>query len=274
MKDLRKKAIYIRKLLIECVGSLGVGHLGGSLSIVDLLTVLYHDVMKIDPQAPQMPTRDRLVLSKGHAGPALYATLVSAGYFKRGELLSLNQLGSCLPSHCNMQLTTGVDMTTGSLGQGLSCAVGMALGSRLAKDDAYIYAIIGDGESQEGQIWEAAMFAAQMELCRLIAFTDCNRFQIDGSVSEINEVEDLSAKWKAFGWNTFRIDGHDLNLIGSTIRQAKSLNEKPSMIILDTVKGKGVSFVENAGAANHNMQISKEQTKTALAELERLEGEL
>lgn len=263
-----EKSREIRRLTLECIGSLGVGHLGGCLSIVDVLTVLYYSVMNVDPSNPKKEGRDRLILSKGHAGPALYATLVCKGFFPKEELYTLNRLGTNLPSHCDMNKTPGVDMTTGALGQGFSCAVGVAIGSKIKKDGAFIYTIIGDGESQEGQIWEAAMYAAHKKLDNLIAFTDYNRLQIDGTTDEINSLDDLPAKWEGFGWHVQRINGHDHAAIYEAIENAKKVTGKPSMIILDTIKGKGVSFVENAAPANHNMPITKEQLETALQELE------
>ena len=262
------KSREIRRLTVASIGDLGVGHLGGCLSVVDVLTVLYYAVMNVDPKNPQMEGRDRLVLSKGHAGPALYAILADKGYFPKEELFTLNRVGTSLPSHCDMLRTPGVDMTTGALGQGLSCAVGMALGSKLKRDGATIYAIIGDGESQEGQIWEAAMYASHKGLDNLIAFTDCNKLQIDGATEEINGLEDLAAKWESFGWFVQRIDGHDHLAILEAITKAKGHGQgKPSMIILDTVKGRGVSFIEQAGVNNHNMPITPEQVQMALAEL-------
>ena len=257
----------IRRLTAQCIGSLGVGHIGGSLSIVDLLTVLYYKVMNIDPKNPKKDKRDRLIISKGHAGPAVYATLANKGYFDKSELKTLNLINTNLPSHCDMNKTPGIDMTTGSLGQGFSCAVGIAIGSKLRKDNANIYVIIGDGESQEGQIWEAAMYAAHKKLNNLIAFTDNNKCQIDGHTDEINSLGNLAAKWEAFGWHVYDIDGHDMDEIYETINKAKNNLDRPSMIILNTIKGKGISFVETAGVANHNMKIDHEQLKIALREL-------
>lgn len=257
----------IRKLTVECIAHLGVGHIGGCLSIVDLLTVLYYSVMNIDPHNPDKEGRDRLIISKGHAGPAIYATLAHKGYFDKSELKTLNKIDTNLPSHCDMNKTPGIDMTTGSLGQGFSCAVGIAIGSKLKKDGAYIYTIIGDGESQEGQIWEAAMYASHKKLDNLIAFTDYNKMQIDGTTDEINSLGNLVSKWEAFGWNVHCIDGHDMNKINKTIIEAKEIKDKPSMIILDTIKGKGVSFVESAGVGCHSMKINKEQLEIALKEL-------
>jgi transketolase len=267
-EDLKKRSTQIRRLTVTCIGTLGVGHIGGCLSLADVLAVLYHgDVMNIDPKTPKMIGRDRLVVSKGHAGPAVYAALASKGYFPESELLTLNRLGTNLPSHCDMNKTPGIDMTTGSLGQGFSCAVGVAIGSKIKKDGATIFAIIGDGESQEGQVWEAAMFAAAKKLDNLIAFQDYNNAQIDGTVDEINSLGNPEEKWTAFGWHTQRIDGHDHQAILNAIAKAKSVTGKPSMIVMNTIKGKGVSFIEAVGVANHNMPLAGEQLAAALAEL-------
>lgn len=257
----------IRQLTVKCIASLGVGHIGGCLSIIDLLTVLYYEIMKIDPKDPQKEGRDRLIISKGHAGPAIYATLAHKGYFDISELNTLNRINTNLPSHCDMNKTPGIDMTTGSLGQGFSCAVGIAIGSKLKKDNATIYSIIGDGESQEGQIWEAAMYASHKKLNNLIAFTDNNGCQIDGTTNEVNNLGNLSKKWEAFGWSVYNIDGHNMQEIYETINKAKLSVNKPTMIILNTTKGKGISFIEAAGVANHNMKINAEQLKMALKEL-------
>ena len=262
-----KASREIRKLTVQCIAHLGVGHIGGCLSIADLLAVLYHSVMNIDPKEPNKIGRDRLVVSKGHAGPAVYAALVSKGYFDKSELKTLNKINTNLPSHCDMNKTPGIDMTTGSLGQGFSCAVGIAIASELKQDGAYIFTIIGDGESQEGQIWEAAMYSAHKKLGNLIAFTDNNKFQIDGETKEINSIDNLFDKWLSFGWDVHEIDGHNIAQIYETINKAKQVKNKPSMIILNTTKGKGISFVESAGVSNHNMKISQEQLEIALKEL-------
>lgn len=266
MENLRKKCIDVRANVITTIGTLGVGHIGGSLSIVDLLVVLYEKHMKIDPKNPKMPGRDRLIVSKGHAGPAVYAMLAEKGFFEKEWLLTLNQSGTNLPSHCDMNRTPGVDMTTGSLGQGFSCAMGVAKASKIRGDHATIYTIIGDGESQEGQIWEAAMFAAHQNLNNVIAFTDYNRMQIDGDIPDICDLSSLADKWSAFGWNTVEIDGHDLDAIDRAITDAKN-SDRPSMIILDTVKGKGVKFIEEMGFGNHSIPMTKEQMESALAEV-------
>lgn len=265
--DLQVKCVDIRKLTLKTIGTLGVGHIGGSLSIVELLVVLYEKQMKIDPKNPKMEGRDRLIVSKGHSGPAVYAMLCDKGYFDESWLLTLNQPGTNLPSHCDMNRTPGIDMTTGSLGQGFSCAMGIAKASKIRKDGATIYTIIGDGESQEGQIWEAAMFAAQQKLDNVIAFTDYNKMQIDGTVDEICDIAPLDDKWRSFGWNVIVVnDGNNVDEIDAAINAAK-FAVKPSMIILNTVKGKGVSFVESAGVGNHSMPVSKEQMEAGLAEL-------
>ncbi|MEG1612956.1 MAG: transketolase [Clostridia bacterium] len=263
--DLKEKCSDIRVDIMRCIGSIGVGHVGGCLSIVEILVSLYYKHMNINPKEPKMEGRDRLICSKGHAGPAVYAVLADKGYFPKEELLTLNQSKTNLPSHCDMNKTVGIDMTTGSLGQGFSCAVGVALGSKIKRDGAYIYAIIGDGESQEGQIWEAAMFAAQKKLNNLIAFTDYNKMQIDGTVAEINNIAPLDKKWESFGWNVIVIDGHDLKAIDKAILDAKK-SDKPTMIVANTIKGKGVSFVEAKGVGNHNMPITAEQVAIATAE--------
>jgi transketolase len=261
-------ATEIRTRTVRAIGHLGVGHIGGCLSIAEVLSVLYYAVMRIDPLNPKMQGRDRLILSKGHAGPALYAVLSMKGYIGEEELLTLNQLGTNLPSHCDMNRTNGVDMTTGSLGQGFSCAVGIAIGSKLRCDGARIYAIIGDGESQEGQIWEAAMFAAARKLDNLIAFTDLNGLQIDGETERVNSLGDIEAKWAAFGWHTQRVDGHDAGAIHRAVELAQEAEGQPHMILLNTVKGRGVGFIERMGATNHNAPLSQEQTRSALTELE------
>jgi len=269
-RDLREICKDIRCDIMTTIGHLGVGHIGGCLSVVEVLAVLYFQEMNIDPANPKMPGRDRLVCSKGHAGPAVYAALANRGYFPKSELLTLNQGGTHLPSHCDMNLTTGIDMTTGSLGQGFSCAVGVALGSKLEQDGATIYTLIGDGESQEGQIWEAAMFAAAKKLDNLIAFTDYNKLQIDDCVAKVNDIAPLDEKWAAFGWNVIEVeDGNDVDQVSEAVKHAKlGLGSgKPTMVILNTKKGCGVKWIEDLGAANHNTNISEEQAQAAIAEI-------
>ena len=256
----------IRKHTLFAIGNLGVGHIGGALSIVELLALLYGKTMRIDPQNPTWEDRDLLVLSKGHAGPALYATLALKGFFPIEELQTLNHGGTNLPSHCDRTRTVGIDMTTGSLGQGLSAACGLAYGGKLDGKKVFVYAIIGDGESQEGQNWEAALFAAHNKLDNLIAFTDYNKMQIDGTTDEIMSLGDIEAKWKAFGWHTQRCDGHDLDAMDKAIERAQAQTGQPSMIILDTVKGKGAFFCEG-DVGNHNMAFTLETATRAIAEL-------
>lgn len=276
---LETAAKEIRKKTIDTIGFLGVGHIGGALSIVEVLAVLYYRHMKVDPKKPRDPARDRLVLSKGHAGPALYSTLALKGFFPLDWLHSLNQGGTNLPSHCDRNKTPGIDMTTGSLGQGISAACGIALANRIDGRPVHTYAIIGDGESDEGQVWEAAMFAAHNKLDRLIAFTDNNKMQIDGTTAEIMGVDaegsDLVAKWSAFGWAAERVPGHDVAAIDAAIGRAKARASaagaagsagKPTMIVLDTIKGKGASFCEGQ-VGSHNMNFDYETAKKAIAEL-------
>lgn len=269
-QHLKEICKQLRCDVCESIGSIGVGHIGGSLSIVELLAVLYFDQMHIDSKRPDMPGRDRLICSKGHAGPAVYAALAEKGYFDRSLLLTLNQGGTHLPSHCDMNLTPGIDMTTGSLGQGFSAAVGVALGSRLENDGATIYAIIGDGESQEGQIWESAMFAGNYGLDNLIAFTDCNGLQVDGKVEDVGNLEPLADKWRAFNWNVIEVpNGNDVDAVRAAVIEAKANrgSGKPTMVLLRTTKGAGVSFVIAKGAANHNAPFSKEDAARAIAEI-------
>lgn len=258
----------IRKKTLECISAFGSGHIGGSLSIVDVLTVLYFKVMNIDVNDSKKDDRDRLVISKGHAGPAVYATLAQKGYIPVSELKTLNQIGTNLPSHCDMNKVNGVDMTTGSLGQGISCAIGIALAQKIKKQDAFTYCIIGDGESQEGQVWEACMFAANKKLDNFICFLDLNHLQIDGTIEEVNDCGSFKERFESFGFDTYSIDGHDLDKIDETIATAKNIKNKPHMIILNTIKGKGVSFIESAPSKNHSMPITKEDLEKALKELE------
>jgi len=261
---LEEKATTIRILTIDAIGHLGVGHIGGALSIVDVLTILYHRHMTIDPANPGWPERDRLILSKGHAGPALYSTLADKGCFPVEWLHTLNKGGTRLPSHCDKNLTPGIDMTTGSLGQGISAAIGMALALRMDKVQNTVYLIIGDGETNEGQVWEGAMAAAYFGLSNLIAFTDYNKMQIDGYTHDIMNLEDLGAKWSAFGWNVLRVNGHDFLDMDMAITRAKAETRRPSMIILDTIKGKGAHLAER-NLANHNMKFDAETAREAIA---------
>lgn len=257
----------IRRATLRCLHSQGSGHVGGCLSVVDVLAVLYTNHMDVDPKQPKRYNRDCLVLSKGHAGPAWYATLALKGFFPMEWLDTLNKLGTRLPSHANLNLTPGVDMTAGSLGQGLSCACGIALAKRLQHDDHYVYVITGDGELQEGQNWEAAMFAGNRPLDNIIVFVDCNKLQIDGEVKNINDVEDIQKKFEAFHFVTDRVNGHDHKAINDAIVRAKAQQGAPHCIVLDTVKGKGISFYESMGAAVHSTTVNDEQYEKALKEL-------
>lgn len=257
----------IRRETLRCIHSQGSGHVGGSLSIADVLAVLYSNHMRVDPKNLKKEGRDRLVLSKGHAGPALYATLALKGFFPMDWLDTLNVLGTRLPSHANLNLTPGVDMTAGSLGQGMSCACGLALGEKIKKSDAYVYVICGDGELQEGQNWEAAMFAANKKLDHLIVFVDNNKMQIDGMTKDVMNVEDIAAKFASFGFVTSRVDGHDHAAIDKAVCFAKTEKGAPHCIVLDTVKGKGVSFYETMGAGVHSTTVNDEQFALALQEL-------
>ena len=271
--NLKEMCKQVRLDLVDCIGTLGVGHIGGSLSIVEVLVALYYKHMNVDPENPKMEGRDRLIVSKGHAGPAVYATLANKGYFPKEWLKTLNRNGTNLPSHCDMIRTPGVDMTTGSLGQGFSNAMGIALASKLSKDNATIYTIIGDGEAQEGQIWEAMMFASHKKLDNLIAFLDLNRFQIDGAVEEVNGIDPFDLKASSFNWNVVVCkDGNDIDQVDACIQYAKTLkNEKPTMVILNTLKGCGSEFVYSKKAANHNLTLKPEETELIMQQIR--EGE-
>jgi len=267
VKELKILAINIRMETVRAMGTLGFGHLGGALSIADTIAVLYGGIMKIDPKNPKWEKRDWLVSSKGHAGPAIYAALALSGYFPVEELLTLNKPGTHFPSHCDRNLTIGIDMTTGSLGQGVSTSVGVALGHKYSGKDNFTYLIIGDGETQEGQVWEGVSFAGSRKLDNLIAFVDNNKQQLDGFTENIHETFNFKAKFESFGWDAVDVDGSDVEQIYEGIEAAKLRRGKPSVIVLDTIKGKGVSFVEGK-EKNHHVEISKEQMEEALAELQ------
>jgi len=268
VRAIEQKANEIRQLSIKAIGELGVGHIGGTLSICDVIAVLFFGEMKIDSKNPEMEERDRFVLSKGHGGPAVYAALALRGFIEVADLDTLNRPNTKLPSHCDRKLTRGIDMSTGSLGQGFSVAVGMAVAGKMDKSDIYVYTIIGDGESQEGQIWEAAMLAGSRRLGNIVAFTDYNHMQLDGYTDEVNGLEPLDEKWKAFGWHVQVVDGHNIEQLLYAIRVAKNNKEKPSMIIMNTVKGKGGYFCEGQ-VSSHNMPVSKEMWMKAVEMLER-----
>jgi transketolase len=264
---LKDKAREMRKKTIDTIGFLGVGHIGGALSLVEVLTVLYYKYMDVSSSNPQKRERDKLVLSKGHAGPALYCILADQGFFPEEWLKTLNKCGTHLPSHCDMNRTPGIDMTTGSLGQGISAAIGLALANRIDAIDKKTYLIIGDGETNEGQIWEGAMAAAHYKLKNMIAFTDNNRMQIDGYTKDIMNIEDIEAKWHSFGWFVQRIDGHDFDQLEIAIGRARGEQTRPSMVILDTIKGKGAFFAEGR-LDNHNMTFDYETAKEACKRLQ------
>ena len=263
---LQEKSKEVRKLLLEEIHSVGKGHYGGSLSIVDALVLLYNKVMNIDVTNPNKQGRDRLVLSKGHAGPALYAVLAHKGYIPKEQLLTLNKENTSLPSHCDMNKTNGVDMTTGSLGQGISCAVGMAKASKIKKDNAYIYCVVGDGECNEGQVWEAALAASAFKLDNFILFVDYNKMQLDGNLEDILDMGDLSKKWESFGFFVKSVNGHDFKEMYDAIEEGKEKNQ-PVAIILNTIKGKGVEIIESAGYKSHSMGLTEDQFKNAIKEL-------
>ena len=272
-KDLERFAAEIRLETMREFKELGFGHVGGAMSIADTLAVLYGAVMNVDPSNPRWEDRDWLVVSKGHAGPAVYAILALKGFFPKEQLLTLNKPGTNLPSHCDRNKTPGIDMTTGSLGQGVSTAIGVALGNRLDKRNNYVYLIIGDGECDEGQVWEGALYAAHQKLDNLIAFVDDNTKQLDGYTRDVNDLGDLVEKFKSFGWHAVRVDGADVEQVYNAIMAAKEVKGKPSMIVLDTVKGKGCSFAENA-ASNHHMVVDPEKADMVIKELERKVMEL
>lgn len=272
-KQLLKTALKVRIGIIEGVHSAKSGHPGGSLSCADILTYLYFAKMNIDPKNPKMENRDRFVLSKGHAAPALYATLAERGYFDPELLKTLRHIGSILQGHPDMKHIPGVDMSTGSLGQGISAAVGMALSAKHFGNDYKVYTVLGDGEIEEGQVWEAAMFAANKGLSNLTAFVDFNNLQIDGTVEEVNSPYPIDKKFEAFNWHAITIDGHDFDQIEAALKEAETV-DKPVAIIANTVKGKGVSYMENAvnwhGAAPNDelYEQAMAELKAALAELQ------
>lgn len=267
MKDyLSEKAREIRIGIIEAVHAAKSGHPGGSLSIADILAYLYFKEMNIDPAEPKMAGRDRLVLSKGHAAPALYSVLSLRGYFPREDLLNLRKVSGYLQGHPDMKHTPGVEMSTGSLGQGISAACGMALAGKTDSSDARVYAILGDGETEEGEVWEAFMFAAHYKLDNLCAVIDWNGLQIDGPIAEVMNPAPYEEKLRAFGWNTVSADAHDFDSLEKAFEAAKACKGKPTAIIAKSVKGKGVSFMEN-NVSWHGAAPNDEQFAAAMAEL-------
>jgi Transketolase, N-terminal subunit len=267
-KELRVFAEEIRVETLKELAHLGFGHVGGCMSIVELLAVLYGKEMRYDPENPGWEERDKLVMSKGHAGPAVYATLALKGFFPKEELLTLNQGGTNLPSHCDRNKTPGVDMTTGSLGQGISAACGLALGNRiLGRNDSYVYLVMGDGECDEGQVWEGAAFAAHQMLDHLIAFVDWNKQQLDGACEDVLDLGDMVDKFTAFGWFVRKVDGHNVDAILAAIEEGKSQDQQPVMIILDTVKGKGCELAEHTFPCHH-IKFTAEQIAPSIEKAE------
>ena len=266
IEELKQIANNVRKDIIEETYNAKSGHPGGSLSVADILTVLYFNQMNVNEKEPNAKTRDRLVLSKGHVAPALYAVLAEKGYFEKDELKKLRKIDGMLHGHPDMQKTPGIDMSTGSLGQGISSAVGMALAGKLDKKDYRVYTILGDGELEEGQVWEAAMCAAHYKLNNLTAFVDFNGLQIDGNIEEVMNPSPIDKKFEAFGWNALVIDGHNYDEIIDAIEKARNCKDMPTVIVCKTIKGKGVSFMEN-DAGWHGVAPSKEQCEKALAEI-------
>ncbi len=271
--ELQKKANEVRKGIVTAVHSAKAGHPGGSLSAADMFTFLYFEEMNIDPKNPRMEGRDRFVLSKGHTAPGLYSVLANRGYFPVEDLKTLRKLGSYLQGHPCMQETPGVDMSSGSLGQGISAAVGMALAGKLDNADYRVYTLLGDGEIQEGQVWEASMFAGARHLDNLVVIVDNNGLQIDGKIEDVCSPYPIDKKFEAFNFNVINIDGHDFDQIRAAMRNARECKGKPTAIIMKTVKGKGVSFMEN-NAGWHGKAPNDEEYAIAMADLEAIDAKL
>lgn len=264
---LNKKAQELRRKTFETIYRAGGGHFGGSLSAIEILTTLYYDVMQTRPQEPDWPDRDRFILCKGHAGPPLYVILADLGFIDGERIKELDQNGGSLPKHVDRLKVQGIDYSSGPLGQGLSVACGMAAAAKLDGKDLYVYALLGDGELDEGQVWEAAMTAAHYHMDHLIAIVDRNCNQIDGTTEDVMALEPLTDKWESFGWHVQTIDGHDTAAIRRAIDTAKAVPGKPSVIIANTIKGKGISFMENQYKW-HSGQITEEQFAQGLKDLE------
>lgn len=263
---LRKLAWDIRKGILESISAKGGGHIGGSLDLAELFAVLYGGVLRVRPEEPDWPGRDYLVCSKGHAGPCAYAALALCGFFPYERLMTLNSNGTLLPGHCDREKVPGIDATTGSLGQGLSIACGLALGARLSRADQKVCCILGDGELAEGQNWEAAQFASHHKLGNLIAFLDWNKMQIDGRNEDVMALGDVQAKFQAFGWDTRMVNGRDISAIGLVIREAMEKLERPMLIVLDTVKGAGIPCIESL-ENNHCIGVPQSLAEKAMSEL-------
>ena len=271
--ELKRIANNLRISIIEEVYNAKCGHPGGSLSIAEIMAYLYFVEMNVDPKDPKNVNRDRFVLSKGHTAPALYAALAERGFFPKEDLVSLRKTASYLQGHPDMKGVPGVDMSTGSLGQGISTACGMALSAKISGDDYRVYTIVGDGESEEGQVWEAAMFAAHYKLDNLVAFVDLNGLQIDGSIYEVMNPTPHDEKLRAFGWNVITIDAHDFDQIESALNEARETKGRPTAIIAKSVKGKGVSYMENA-CEWHGQAPKEDLYKVAIADLMAIAEEL
>ena len=265
--ELKEIARQIRVGIIEAVYSAKSGHPGGSLSMADILTYMYYEEMNVDPANPADPKRDRFVLSKGHCSPALYGVLAEAGFIPKEDIKTFRHAESYLQGHTDMKGVNCVDMSTGSLGQGISAACGMAMNAKLSKQDYRVYAMLGDGEIEEGQVWEASMFAAHYKLDNLIAFLDFNGLQIDGDVKEVMNPTPIDKKFEAFNWNVIVIDAHDFNQIEAAVAEAKTVKGKPTLILANSVKGKGVSYMENQ-AGWHGAAPNTEQYEQAVSELD------
>ena len=265
--ELPAVAKRVRRSIVEMIGAAKSGHPGGSLSAVEILVTLYFDVMRHDPRRPDWPDRDRFILSKGHACPVLYAVLAEAGYTPKDQLMTLRKLGSMYQGHPDKRFLPLLEASTGSLGQGLSLAVGMGLAARLDGRDSRTYVVLGDGEIQEGQIWESAMFAAFHHVDNIVAIVDYNKIQLDGFVKDILDLEPLADKWISFGWHTLVIDGHDLDAVRAAFAEAAATKGKPTVIIANTIKGKGVSFMEN-NPKFHGVAPNADEVRLALQELQ------
>lgn len=265
-EELKSVAKRLRRDIVTMIGKAGSGHPGGSLSAVEIVSTLYWKVLRHKPSDPQWKDRDRFILSKGHAAPVLYAVLAECGYFSKSELATLRQLDSRLQGHADRTATPGVEMSSGSLGQGLSFAIGVALTGRLNSQDYRVYALLSDGECDEGQIWEAAMSAAHFKLDNLTAIVDNNGIQLSGFNRDIMNLDPLNKKWDAFGWQVFEVDGHDFSQLLDAFDKARRVKEKPAVIIAHTIKGKGVSFMEN-NVDFHGKAPNAEQLEKALKEL-------
>lgn len=265
---LKEQARIVRIEILKMLTQAGSGHTGGSLSATDIVTALYFYKMRHDPLNPKLPDRDRFILSKGHAAPLLYAVLALTGYFDKSILNTLRKIGSPLQGHPSSKLVPGVEVSTGSLGQGLSVANGIALGLKLNNSSSRVYCLLGDGEIQEGQVWEAAMTSSHYFLDNLCAIVDMNELQIDGRCSDVMKIDPVMPKWKAFGWHVFEIDGHNMKEIVDTLDEAEHIKGKPSVILAKTVKGKGVSIFEGK-VEYHGLAPTKEELEIALKELGR-----